>query len=223
MHTPLRILLGLALVLSWGAWHPAASQASCEVHTTTPTYSDLTFLGVDLCDSSGNKMVSMGTAGGLGTATAAAPTRVEGAGTSFSFDLSGNARVTLGTLISGEDQTNNLMMVSGGVVRQTSMGAVTSATSSAVGLVPTGVHNFMAQMTNGSSETKAFTLTIYGNWTSSTTGGIPICTIYFPSTATITHAEDTCHNINEPYSYYYYTAAVYTSASSAPLTVYAMY
>jgi hypothetical protein len=48
-----------------------------------------------------------------GTATAGAPTLVEGSAGSFSFDLAGNARVTLGTLLSGEDQTNNVLRVEG--------------------------------------------------------------------------------------------------------------
>lgn len=160
--------------------------------------------------------------GGFGLSTAAAPTLIEGAGASFSFDLTGNARVTFGTLLSGEDQANNLLMTSGGANRITSLGAVTSATSSTPMAIFTGPVRFMGQITNATSETKALTVDIYGNWTSSTTGGDPICRIILPSTATVTHLEDTCPTVTPDYLYYYYTVTVYTSASAAPFTLYAM-
>ena len=48
-----------------------------------------------------------------GVANAAAPTWTETYLVAESMDLSGNQRVTLGTLISGEDQTNNVMKVEG--------------------------------------------------------------------------------------------------------------
>lgn len=132
-------------------------------------------------------------------------------------------KVTMASLLAGENQGLNIMMTGPGATGIITLGPVTSATSSTVQLVPgAGPKTFMAQMTNATSETKAFTLTIFGNWTSSTTGGLPVCTIYFPSTATITHAEAACHDIKEPYSFWYFTAAVYTSASLAPLSVYAM-
>lgn len=43
--------------------------------------------------------------------TAAAPSLTEGTANSFSGDLLGNTRVTIGTLLSGEDQTNNVIKV----------------------------------------------------------------------------------------------------------------
>lgn len=42
---------------------------------------------------------------------ATAPTVAEGTANSFSGDLSSNVRTTLGTLLSGEDQTNNVLRV----------------------------------------------------------------------------------------------------------------
>ncbi len=63
MQKSLKWLIGLALILSWGT-SPTAAQASCEVHTSTPTYADLTFLGVDLCDANGNLKVNIGGSGG---------------------------------------------------------------------------------------------------------------------------------------------------------------
>lgn len=167
--------------------------------------------------------VSAGYAAGPVSSTAAAPSLTEGTANSFSGDLSGNTRVTLGTLLSCEDQTNSLCRVSGGAVRQTSMGSVTSATSSTPVALPTGIKKFFAQIINATSETKAATATIYGNVINSTTGGIALCTITLPSTATTLQLQDVCPDMNAPYSFYFYTVTVYTSASTAPFTIYAMY
>lgn len=158
-------------------------------------------------------------------ATVANPTYIEGTLNALSCTLSGLLRVAVNefnVLISGEDQPNNLLMTSGGLMRITSFGAVTSATSSAVTTIFTGPVRFMGQITNATSETKAVTVGIYGNWTSSTTGGILICTITLPSTATVTHLEDTCPITAPEFSFYFYTVSVYTSASAAPFTLYAM-
>jgi hypothetical protein len=89
--------------------------------------------------------------------------------------------------------------------------------------VPVGPKTFVAQIINATSETKAATLTIYGNLISSTTGGIALCTITLPSTATTLQLQDSCPITEVNFPYYFYTATVYTSASSAPLTVYANY
>jgi hypothetical protein len=98
--------------MAW--WFPDQAQAQCRAYASPQTYTDTQVMGHFDCDLNGNLRIS-----GSGTATAAAPTYTEGAPGAFSFDLSGNLRMTLGTLISGEDQTNNLLMTSGGVVRQT--------------------------------------------------------------------------------------------------------
>lgn len=224
MHTPLRILLGLALVLSWGAWHPAASQASCEVHTTTPTYSDLTFLGVDLCDANGNKMMSMGTAGGLGTATAAAPTRVEGAAASFSFDLSGSARVNLTTLLAGEDQYNNLIMTSGGATRLTQLvgtGGIPSTASDATTtaqLLMTGKKTFLGIVT--CTGTCVQTQKIYGAFENSATVAKSelLCTLYLNASTT---AKASC--IVDTNWQYYFVVTSATSGTTPLAGLFAMY
>ena len=135
----------------------------------------------------------------------------------------GPSSVLLDTLLSGEDQTNNLLMTSGGVVRTTTFSSVTSATSSTITSVPTGPKTFMGQIINATSETKAVTALIYGNWTSSTTGGILLCTLTLPSTVTVLQLQDACPVVTANFKFYYYTVSAYTSASSAPFTVYAMY
>lgn len=141
----------------------------------------------------------------------------------FLFDAVGNLKVTIATLLSGEDQTNSLIRTSGGAVRQTSLGSMTSATSSTPAALFVGDKTFYAQIVNATSETKAATLTIYGSPFNNTTYGKAICTITLPSTATTLALQDVCPTTKINYSYYWYTTTVYTSASSAPLTVYAMY
>lgn len=138
-------------------------------------------------------------------------------------DTGGNKKETLGTLLSGEDQTNNLLMTSGGVVRTTTFSSVTSVTSSAVtNAVPTGKKTFFAQMVNTTSETKALTLTIFGSPFNSTTYGKPVCFIEIPSTATTLELSDFCKS-DSNHAYWFYTVSTYTSASAAPVTVYAQY
>ena len=62
-------------------------------------------------------------------------------------DTSGNQRVTLGTLLAGEDQTNNLIATSGGVVRQTTVESQITDTTSAAVAVPVGSKTFMGVLT----------------------------------------------------------------------------
>lgn len=202
----------LWLGVSTTAW------AECKVLTTAPVYAAGQLKDIT-CGTGG--AIAIG--GAPGSATAAAPTYTEGGQGSASYDLSGNQRVTLGTLLAGEDQTNNLLMTSGGVARTTTFSSVTSATSSTVTTVPTGAKTFVAQIINATSETKAATLTIYGNLISSTTGGIAVCQLVLPSTATVVQLQDACPVSEVNFPFYFYTATVYTSASSAPLTVYAIY
>jgi hypothetical protein len=222
MKTLRLLFVGFSLLWIF-APNPPPVHASCVVETTG-TYAEGANLRDDKCDTGGNKKVTLGGAasGGFGTNTAAAPSLVEGSPGSFSFDLNGNARVTQGTLEAGEDQANNLVMTSGGAMRITTIGSLTSTGTTAVNTLFTGPVRFMAQITNATSETKAATLDIYGNWTSSTTGGIKICTITLPSTATVTHLEDTCPVVSPEFMFYYFTSTVYTSASAAPLTLYGM-
>ena len=217
---------GVVLALVAWVWTPQA-QANCEVSTTAQTFNNGSMMGAMNCDTAGNQRVIIGAPGGVsGTATASAPTLSEGSTGYFSWDLSGNLRTTLGTLLSGEDQTNNLMMTGAGVTRITTMGPVAApATTSSVTTVPSGPKTFMAYM-GGASESKAASLTIYGNWQNSTTGGVAVCTISIAA-VTQTHIEDVCPTTSVAYTYYYYTteagAIGYTSASAASLYVYAMY
>src|SRR5262249_46125823 len=101
--------------------------------------------------------------------------------------------------------------------------SVTSATSSSVTTVPTGVKTFYGQIINATSETKALTVDIYGNQSNSTTGGIKCCTITMPSTESSTQFKNASYKPAVNYSYRYYTVTTYTSASAAPFTLYAMY
>jgi len=143
------------------------------------------------------------------------------------YDTSGNLKITPGTLYGGEhvDPSEDLgyMRTVPGVTRTTTFSSVTSATNSLVTTVPTGAKTFTAQIINATSETKAATVLIYGNLESSTTGGILICTITLPSTATTLQLQDSCPVTTINYPYYFYTLSVYTSASSAPFTLYASY
>lgn len=133
-------------------------------------------------------------------------------------------KVTLATLISGEDQLNNLLMIGTGVTRQTTLGPVTAAaTDSAITTVPNGRKTFQAYI-GGASETKAFDISIYGNWQNSTTGKRFVCRIWQPSTASVTHLEGDC-TTSVDYPYWMFSTdsggAGYTSASGANLYVYA--
>ena len=212
------VLLGL---LAWAS--PPPVQANCVV-TGTETFPAGTYIPDDKCDNTGAKKTTStgGTISSLGTNTAAAPVLGEGSSGSFSFDLAGNARFTMGTLLEGEDQNNHLLNIGFGATRITTFPSVITTTTSATQTLFTGPVRFMAQITNATSETKAATLDIYGNWTNSTTGGIKICTITLPSTVTVTHLEDICPIVTPIFSFYYYTSTIYTSGSSAPLTLYGM-
>ena len=138
-------------------------------------------------------------------------------------DTAENKYVTQGTLTAGEDQTNNLVMTSGGLARMTTFSSVTSATTSAITTVPTGQKTFFAQIVNATSETKAATLDIYGSPFNSTTYGQKVCTITLPSTVTTLALQDYCPITTSNWLYWYYTVTAYTSASAAPVTVYAQY
>ena len=171
----------------------------------------------DYCDANGNKKVTMsGTGSALGTNTAAAPTRTEGTGGSFSFDLSGNARVTLGTLIAGEDTTNNLLMTSGGLVRQTQIlgtgGIPSTATDSTTTpqVLPTGTKTFTGRIT--CTGTCVQTQKIYGTWrsTADATKDDLVCTITLNAS---TSDQASCAGVRSNYSYWY-VATTLTSGTT---------
>lgn len=148
-----------------------------------------------------------------GTATAAAPTLAEGAAGYFSWDLAGNARFTLGTLLFGEDQTNNLFRVSGGAIRTTTvMTGVTTNTTSATTTVFSGAKKPMASVTG----TGAITATVqfYGDMENTTTHGDPLCPAIVLSGTT--KAVGFCPQITADYPYYH---AVTTAVSGTGATV----
>lgn len=124
-----------------------------------------------------------------GTANAAAPVYSEGTIVGWSFDLAGNARVTLGTLLSGEDTTNNLIRTSGGAVRSTSiMTDVTTNTASATVALFTGPKTFSANIDGTGALTG--TVTIYLDSTSTAETLNPICVLILDAT---TRGEKYCN------------------------------
>ena len=135
----------------------------------------------------------------------------------FLFDSEGNLKVNLAVLISGEDQTNNLIMTSGGAVRITTMtSAVTTNTTSSAVAVPTGIKTFYGQVVGTGSVTQ--TQEIYGDVDNDAANGKLVCTIILSGT---TRDQASCRT-DAPYTYYYITTTA-TSGTSATGAVYAMY
>jgi hypothetical protein len=180
-----KLLASLILVLALGGWWASpATAAGCEVHTTTATYGDLTFLGVVLCDANGAQKVS------------------------------------LTTLLSGEDQTNNLLMTSGGAVRSTTMAsAVTTNTTSAAVALPVGSKSIYGSVTGTGAITQ--TQAIYGGITSGVTSttGILLCTLTLSGTTAV---YDACPVMTANFLYYIVVTTV-TTGTGASGTVTAMY
>jgi len=203
-------------------------QAGCVVETTG-TYAEGTNLRDNKCDTAGNLKTSLGGvgSGGFGTSTAAAPSLVEGAGASFSFDLAGNARFTMGTLLSGEDQTNNLMMVSGGATRITQLvgtggvpSTATDATSTAT-ILPVGRKTFQGLVT--CTGTCVQIQKIYGAQESSATvaKSALVCTLNPGASVATTSATDWC-STDLNFSYWFVVTS--STSGTTPLSaVMAMY
>jgi hypothetical protein len=144
--------------------------------------------------------VSGGSVSAGATSEAAAPTLVEGATSPLSEDLAGNLRVTLGTLISGEDTTNNLLKVSGGSVRQTTVaGTITTNATSAVNTIPTGKKTLWAQV-DGTGAVTA-TLALYGGIVSGVTSSTGVLLATFTLSGT-TSAFETLQLSEGEYSFY---------------------
>ena len=178
----------LGLLALWACTSPPPVQAECRVLTSPETYTAGQVVR-DVCDIHGTRLTSnvdstgavVGSPGGL--ANAAAPTLVEGTYYGFSLDLAGNTRTTLGTLLSGEDQTNNLIQTSGGAVRLTTMwSAMTTDTTSAVNTAPTGTKYFYASVDGTGAVTQ--THKIYGGISSgmTATNGVLLCTLTLSGT-----------------------------------------
>jgi len=214
----------VGLLALWACYSPPSVQAECRVLTTPETYTAGQVVR-DVCDIHGTRTTigadSSGTVTGTvgGQATAAAPTLVEGTYYGFSLDLAGNTRSTLGTLLSGEDQTNNLLMTSGGAVRQTVVASViTTNTTSAAGIVPVGSKTFYGQVVCSSGACTQ-TQAIYGDIDSDAANGILLCTLTLSGT---TRTQDACPVITANFSYYYVVTTA-TTGTSATGAIYAMY
>lgn len=134
-------------------------------------------------------------------------------------DAAGNGTVTLGTLFSGEDQTNNLLMTSGGVVRQTQIlgtGGVPSTATDATTtpqILPTGRKTFTGRVT--CTGTCVQTQKIYGTWRSTADNTLDdlICTIVL-NKATADQAS--CPPTETNFSYWYVTTSL--TSGTTPLS-----
>ena len=145
------------------------------------------------------------------TAMACRSLIVGSTGTKITVDANGNLIVTLGTLISGEDQTNNLLMTSGGAVRTLTVasGMVVGgdATMTTAVAVPVGSKSFNGIITGTGSITQ--TMKLYGSFASpiTTTNGTLLCTLTLSGT---TETSDTCPVVTANFPYY----AVLTSGTT---------
>lgn len=128
-------------------------------------------------------------------------------------------QATLNTLLACEDETYNLCMTSGGVVRQTTMtsGVTTNTTSAAVSLFVNAksIYGQVVCSSGACVQTQA----IYGDIDSDAANGVLLCTLTLSGT---TRAQDACPVITANFSYYYIITTA-TSGTSATGAVYAMY
>jgi hypothetical protein len=133
--------------------------------------------------------------------------------------------VSLTTLISGEDQTNNLMRTSGGAVRQTQLvgtGGIPSTASNqttAAVVLPVGVKTFHGIVT--CTGTCVQTQQIYGSFESSATvaKSTLVCTIIMSGTTTAT---DFCQPTATPFAYWFVVTTL-TSGTTPLAGLFVMY
>ena len=184
--------------------------------------STVTATGVYICSTSGLSHFQAPLSGCSGcTVTVKAVTSTEGSiAAGLNFDASGNIEVTLSTLLSGEDQTNNLLMTSGGVVRSTTMAsAVTTNTTSTAVALPVGSKSIYGSVTGTGAITQ--TQAIYGGITSGVTSttGILLCTLTLSGTTAV---YDACPVMTANFLYYIVVTTA-TTGTGASGTVTAMY
>ncbi len=135
------------------------------------------------------------------------------------YDTAGNLNTTLKTLLSGEDQTNNLMRTSGGAVRQTTvtMGAAATANgTTAAFAVPVGVKTFYGQVSGTGAVLQ--TQTIFGDVDNDAANGKAVCVLVNSGT---TRDQSSCR-VDTPFLYYYVVTTA-TSGTSATGAVYVAY
>lgn len=157
------------------------------------------------------------------TATAAAPTYTEGANAPDSSDLAGNKRVTIGTLLSGEDQgvsqATSMIRTSGAVVRQTTVisAVTTNTTSTPLGLYvgPKTIYGQVVCSSGACTQTQA----LYGDVDNDAANGILLCTLTLSGT---TRTQDACPPFSANYSYYY-VITTNTTGTAASGSIYAQY
>lgn len=117
-----------------------------------------------------------------GVANAAVQTWTEGDQVSQSMDLSGNQRITLGTLIAGEDLTNNRTVVEQRFSYDAVTATGTTTVKSGAGFIHLFTINNPVQL---ASATTASTIVVYDNTAAS---GTKIGTIALPLSANLTTA-----------------------------------
>lgn len=136
------------------------------------------------------------------------------------YDVNGALKITPATLLSGEDQTNDLIKTSGGAVRSTPMAsAVTTDTTSSAVALPTGSKTIYGALTGTGAITQ--TQKIYGGLTSGVTSttGILLCTLTLSGTTAV---YDACPVMTANFLYYIVVTSS-TTGTSASGTVTAMY
>jgi hypothetical protein len=162
----------------------------------------------------------------LGVSTAAPPTLVEGANATFSFDPAGNVRMTMGTLLSGENQANNSIAVSGANVQQTLVaGPISTNATSASNTLLTGSKSIEGILVcnAGGSTNCGITYEIRGSAVNNpgTTTGVSLCTVTIPTgTATLSGA---CPGVITGNYSFYWIVTTGVAGTSPVLNVYAMY
>lgn len=137
----------------------------------------------------------------------------------LSFDANGNLNVNLATLLSCEDQTNNLCMTSGGVARGSEGNIINSAVgdaTSAAFTLPTGYKTIKARITGAGSVAQV--ITIYGGASSSMAAATSdvVCTITLSGTSGAAGTAASCPPFIAPFLYY---IAVTSGSSGTPTTI----
>jgi hypothetical protein len=213
----IRIALTLALVLGGWTYYSPPVYADGYVETTG-IYAEGAPIRGNRYDTGGNLKVSGNTGiTSLGTATAAAPTLVEGAPATFSFDtLTGAVRVQEMYLRVGDDQTRNLVMTGPGFSSQqviaTAMVVAGDAAFKTSQAGFGGSKTFQGRVTGTGAITQ--TMKIYGSFNSvpTLTNSSLLCTLTLSGT---TEASDSCPVVTANYAYYSVVTSATTGTSAS--------